>query len=64
VKLQIYDVLGGRIKTLLDRRLEAGEHLIQWDGTDDRGEPVATGVYFCRLAAPSFVETRKVTLLR
>jgi hypothetical protein len=64
VKLQVYDVLGGSIKTLLDRRLEAGEHLIQWDGTDDRGEPVASGVYFFRLTGTSFAETRKMVLLR
>jgi flagellar hook assembly protein FlgD len=64
VTLRIYDVNGRRIKSLLDRRLDAGEHMIQWDGTDDHGELVASGVYFCRLAGPSFTETRKMVLLR
>jgi flagellar hook assembly protein FlgD len=39
-------------------------HQVTWDGRNSRGEQVATGVYFCRMQAGSFVQTRKMVLLK
>jgi hypothetical protein len=64
VTLSIFDVRGGLVKTLLRGRREAGVHRVPWDGTDSRGSRVASGVYFYRLTAGSFRETRKMVLLR
>lgn len=63
--LVIYNVRGQRVRTLVSRRLhEARDYEVSWDGTDDRGRPVASGVYFYRLQAGSFVATRKMVLLK
>jgi hypothetical protein len=48
VQVTIYDVTGRKIKNLADRVFPAGEHSLQWDGTDDAGSKVARGVYFVR----------------
>ncbi len=64
VTLGIYDVHGRLIRTLVSRAQNAGEYKIRWDGRDDRGSAVASGVYFYRLAAGSFVETRRMVLLK
>jgi hypothetical protein len=65
VSLGIYDVQGRRVKSLLARkRLDAGERRLIWDGTDDRGEPAPSGVYFYRLVGLTFSEARKMVLLR
>jgi flagellar hook assembly protein FlgD len=48
VQIAIYDVAGRKIRDLADRVFPAGEHTLQWDGTDDGGGKVARGVYFVR----------------
>ncbi len=50
VRLEIFDVAGRRIRTLLHAPRDAGGHRLRWDGTDARGQRVASGVYFCRLS--------------
>jgi hypothetical protein len=63
--VQIYDVGGARIRSLVSRDLSAGVHQSRWDGTDDQGRPVASGIYFYRLAVDGdIVATRKMTLLK
>jgi uncharacterized membrane protein len=65
VTLRIYNVSGQLVRTLLDDVVEPGvEHLTNWNGRDDRGRAVASGVYFVRLDAAGFAETRKMVLLR
>lgn len=64
VKLTIYDVLGRRVRTLLDKEVEAGYQRAQWDGKNDRGVPVASGIYLYRLHTSFFTKVRKMTLLR
>jgi hypothetical protein len=63
-ELTVFDVRGRRIRTLVDEVLSAGEHAQGWDGTNQRGEPVASGVYFYRLTAGDFRETRRMLLLK
>jgi hypothetical protein len=48
MQVSIYDVAGRKVRTLADRVFPAGEHTLQWDGTDDAGGKVARGVYFVR----------------
>ncbi len=64
VTLIIYDVRGREVVTLVSGSKPAGEHRVAWDGRDAHLEPVASGVYFCRLAAEGFVQTKKMVLLK
>ncbi len=64
VSLHVYDAHGRRITGLLTGPLDAGDYRIAWDGKDERGRPVASGVYFYRLVGGLFDETRKMVLLR
>lgn len=64
VRLRIYDVSGRFVRELTDGRREAGLHSEIWDGTDQAGRGVSSGVYFYRLEAGSFIETKKMVLAR
>ncbi|MCC7262050.1 MAG: carboxypeptidase regulatory-like domain-containing protein [Candidatus Latescibacteria bacterium] len=63
-ELAIYNLLGQRVATLVRGVQEAGSHVLQWNGRDDQGRELASGVYFYRLQAGAQVETRKLLLLR
>ena len=64
VSLEIYDVSGRRVATLLAAGRQAGGHSVQWNGTSDAGEPVSSGIYFARLSTGSETFSRKITLLK
>jgi hypothetical protein len=64
VTLRILDVTGAVVRSLLDGRQVAGEHSVAWDGTNDAGMSVSSGVYFYRLEGNGVTETRKMTLLK
>lgn len=64
VSLRIYDVSGRLVRTLVDGRRDAGRYDATWDGTDDRGHRVASGVYFCRLTAGTSAWARKLVMLK
>ena len=65
VSLTIYDVLGQRVRVLVSGRQLAGWYQVSWDGRDEAGRLVSSGVYFYRLeAGTGFVQTRKALLLR
>jgi len=64
VEIAIFDVKGSKVRTLVRGRHAVGTHAATWTGRDDSGEPVASGVYFVRMTAPSFTQTRKVVLLK
>jgi flagellar hook assembly protein FlgD len=59
-----FDVRGSPVRTLVDGRREAGVHRMRWDGMDQRGVQVSSGVYFYRLITGSFKDTKKMVLLR
>ncbi len=63
-KVAIYNILGQKITTLLDDYRPPGDHLVMWDGKNDNGEPVSTGIYLYRIESGSFVEAKKMTLIR
>lgn len=64
VNLSIYNIKGQLVKTLVSRKLDAGFHSINWNGTDSFGKLVATGVYFYKIEAGSFRQIQKMTLLK
>ena len=64
VVLRVVNVAGEEVTRLVDGRVDAGEHLIEWNGTDSRGRIVASGVYFYALGAEGFAQTRKMTLVK
>lgn len=64
VRLEIYNLMGQKVASLVDRKVEAGQHTVEWQGRDSNGRPVPTGLYFYRLTAGNFTSTRKMTLLR
>jgi hypothetical protein len=64
VTLDVYNMLGQRVKTLLSGELPAGPHSVEWDGSAADGQPLASGVYLLRLATPGHNSTRKAVLLR
>ncbi|KPK70520.1 hypothetical protein AMJ82_03035 [candidate division TA06 bacterium SM23_40] len=63
VTLSLYNIQGQHVRTLVDARQSHGPHTITWDGRDDRGRPVSSGVYFFRLEAPGHHHTRKIVLV-
>jgi len=64
VTLSVYDVNGRRVRTLVSGTRARGSHVARWDGTNDRGETVTSGIYFCRLDGSGFSQTMKMTLLK
>ena len=63
-RLEIFDILGRQVKTLADRKFEAGEHSVVWDGTDETGMAQSSGIYFYRLASGDRQITQEMILLR
>jgi subtilisin-like proprotein convertase family protein len=63
-KLEIIDVTGRRVTTLLDREMSAGRHAITWNGSDSDGQPVAAGLYFVRLVSGGRTDLERVSRLR
>jgi flagellar hook assembly protein FlgD len=57
-------VNGAPVRELVNTGQPAGHYVVTWDGRNDAGSPVASGVYFYRLQAGAFVETRKMVLLK
>ena len=64
VNIIIYDVLGRFVKEMVNNYQLAGHKSIGWDGTDDTGAPVSTGVYFYSIQAGVFMQTKKMVLLK
>jgi hypothetical protein len=62
--LTVYDVTGARVKTLAAGVMPSGRYEVRWNGTNDRGNRVGTGVYFYRLRMPGFADTKKMVLLK
>jgi immune inhibitor A len=64
VKIDIFNILGERIRTLVNEKQKPGAHTVAWDGIDDQGESAPSGIYFCRLKADDFEQTNKMVLLK
>jgi hypothetical protein len=64
VILRIYDVSGALVRTLVDAPQASGVYTVSWNGRDDSGRDVSTGLYFYRLEAGKFTQTRRMVLLK
>ena len=64
VRIDIYNIRGQRIATLLDEEMPTGYHNIIWHGIDDNDRKVSSGVYFFRMIADDFVSVRRMILLK
>ncbi len=62
--LTVYNILGQRVKTLIDENKLPGRYEVIWDGKDEKGKEVSSGIYFYRLETSGFKETKKMVLLR
>lgn len=64
VSFVIYNVMGQKVKTLVDDYMSAGTHTIRWDGTNEYGSAVSSGIYFYRVVAGDNVVTKKMMLVK
>ncbi len=64
VKLEVFNILGQSVKTLIDDRRTPGTYMLEWDGTDVAGSRVSSGVYLYRLTSKDFSVTKKMVFLK
>ena len=64
VKIEVFNILGQSVRTLVDTKQIANRYSIQWDGTDRAGNKLATGLYFYKITADNFTSSRKMLLLK
>ena len=60
----MFDLRGERVRRLLESAVQPGEHRLAWDGRDEAGRRLASGVYFCRLEISGFKDVRKMILVK
>ncbi len=63
-RIELYDLSGRRIETLLDVKKEAGKHSLVWNGRKNKGGYASTGIYFCRIQCASFSKTVKFVYMK
>jgi hypothetical protein len=63
-RLDVFNIMGQRVRTLVDGDLEAGPHAVTWDGTNQQGVKVGSGIYLYRLAALGQTATGKMLMLK
>ncbi|HOA28665.1 MAG TPA: C25 family cysteine peptidase [Candidatus Cloacimonadota bacterium] len=64
VRIQIYNLKGQLVKNLINSDLQSGNHQIVWDGRDDRGNGVSSGIYFYRMESGDYTRTNKMMLMK
>ncbi len=64
VKLEIFDMLGRHVRTLVNKRQQTGRYAITWDGRNEQGQQVASGTFIYQLRAGNIVQSRRMSLLR
>jgi type IX secretion system substrate protein len=64
VNITIYDVLGRKVKTLINKPYTFGKHIISWDGTDANGNDISSGIYLYRIKSNNYSKTKRLLLLR
>jgi photosystem II stability/assembly factor-like uncharacterized protein len=64
VRLDIHDAAGRRVRSILDEERAAGEQSLSWRGKDDQGRTLPSGVYFARISAAGFTESRRLVLIK
>lgn len=64
VSAKVYSITGTEVKTLISKEMNAGSYEVKWDGRDNSGEFVTSGIYFVTLSSGTFLETKKMVLLK
>ncbi len=64
VRIEIFNILGQKVRDLVDERVTAGYKKVVWNGKDNNGKSVASGIYFYQIVADEFVDVQKMTLLK
>ena len=64
VSVVVFNLLGQQVKALVNETQSAGIHSVEWNGTDENGNGLASGIYFYRVIANDFSETRKMVMLK
>ena len=64
VNIDIYDLMGRRVKSLINNNLDAGYRSVYWDATNDLGQPVSAGMYIYTIQAGEYRQTKKMVLLK
>ena len=64
VRIEIFNVLGQRIRTLVNRLHQPGSYRLQWDGKSDSRAAVTSGMYICRIQAGDYIQERKLLLMK
>jgi flagellar hook assembly protein FlgD len=66
--MEVYDILGRKVRTLVNHRHQPGYHAVIWNGLNDKGVPVSTGMYFYRITAEgttdNFVSVKKLIMMK
>ncbi len=64
VKLTLFNITGQQIRVLVNKTMDAGSHIVQWDGLDEQGRHMPTGTYFYHIKTGDFQDTKKLILLK
>jgi len=64
VKLEVFNILGQKIFTLVDQHEQKGNHFVTWNGTDQEGKPLPSGIYFYQITTDNFQKANKMILLK
>jgi hypothetical protein len=64
VEMTVYNILGRKVRTLVKEIQKSGQHRVEWDGKDEKGKEISSGVYFYRIKTPEFSQAKKMVLLR
>ena len=64
VQMDIYNILGQRVRTLINGTMQPGYHAIRWNGTNDTGKPLASGMYIYRIHSSEFTSVKKLVLMK
>jgi len=62
--VEIYNIKGQKVKTLVNEKQTTGEHQIIWDGRDSLGKPVSSGIYFYKMKSGRYTSTKKMILMK
>ena len=64
VKIEIFNIKGQKLRSLVNGDYREGEHSVIWNGTDDHNSPVTSGIYFYRFTTDNYIETKKMLLIK
>ncbi len=64
VKIDIFNIVGQRVRTLVDEEMKSGRYVADWDGKDEQGHSVSSGIYFYRMQADDFSDMKKMLLVK